>query len=972
MKNNSAKKIISLLILANFFFFNLGIPLNAQESPDLNPLQAEGSAISEAGSQTASTTPDTETEGLDDLIIYIGLPMQDNQTNATSSDPAGQDSVSAFSDSTGEELVAAGPGTDLATSTASSTPADETNSASNQTTGYDSQNSAQTGQSNETNVSNQNNALTINYSQIKAETGSNLADYNTGSGVITTRDANGKGEIINSLNFNNTIIYPQGSDAAQAQNSQTGAYSDNQSSANLNDKLTVKNINGSNTANKLEAFVNSGTNSASFNTNHGIILSGDANLGTNFFTIANTNITGNQKFYADWQNIYGNFTGNVDLGQGAVSPSQLSSLIMQAANRQTGYNSQNEAAIIINDELVIRNQNQGKLSNEISAKVISGRNKSNANTGTGSVVSGDIRSAINVVNFLNTNITASNFWLKSFNVFGSWQGNLILPTLKTNQTAASSSETSVINGQTGFNSTNESSQNASTSVAIENSNDAKIENKINIKTGTGENKTSYNANSGVVKFGQAKAETNQLNAANLNITGKPWWMIVVNKFGSWQGTTIGSPLDMEAKSSANASIFTSAQSGIEVANNSTGAESNNSAGVQINRSTDLENSNESDISNTVNLEAISGENEVQYNTGHGYVETGDIKAATNVINFANSNITAADCLVAVVNVFGDWTGNLIFGNESGSQTNSSGQSDYNNNSSNSTAGAGSQNSSASTASNQTNIQNNNSSQTTNSTGAESSSGQNSASFNTGSGIVTTGQADTSSSIGNQSNANQTAIGQTGDSSSSSTNAATGAASQNNASSTQAGQTDISNNNNSSTENNLYVEKITGSNSSNYNTGNGVVDTDWASAFIQLYNENNENDITLGDLESSLNIPDENNGNQNSPSPTPASDPSPSQNPNQTDTAPSNNPANSSAYNSSSQSSGGSGGGSAMIPPSFKKGDLNQNGKVDDFDLSILISNWGKILKNKSADINGDGQVDDYDFSFLITDWNLSK
>ena len=974
MKKQSIKKIISLLLVLNFLFFNFGAPLNAQEQPiqEENIIKESASSpfqAQEISGETASTAAPADSE---DFILLIDLSAVQNKTNSTSSDLADEILISRLA----QENASSTPAV-------SSTTPSQAESANNQITGYNSENSAQTNESNETNIANQNSALAINYSQIKAETGSNLTDYNTGSGVITTRDANGKGEIINSLNFNNTIIYPGEEANAQARNSQTGALSNNESSVNLNEKLTVKNINSANTLNRLEAFVNSGNNSASFNTNHGIILSGNANLGANFFTIANTNITGNQKFYADWQNIYGNFAGNVDLGRETAVSSRLSSLILQAANKQTGFNSRNQAAIIVNDELVIRNQNEGKLNNEISAQVISGRNKSNANTGTGSVVSGDIRSAINAVNFLNTNITASNFWLKSFNVFGNWQGNLILPKLKAAQTSTSSSEVLDANNQTGYESTNETSQTASTSVAIENFNDAKIENKINIKTGTGENKTSYNANSGVVKFGYAQAETNELNAANLNITGKPWWMIVINKFGSWQGTTIGSPLDMETKSSANTSIFSSAQSGIEAINSSTGAESNNGAGVRINHSTDLQNSNESDISNDIKLEAISGENEVQYNTGHGYVETGNIKAATNVINFANSNITAADCLIAVVNVFGDWTGNLIFGNEDENQAAFNGQSNYDNNSSSSTAGASSQNNASSDNSNQTDIQNNNNSQTINNTGASSSSGQNSASYNTGSGIVTTGQSDTSSSIGNQSNANQTAIGQTGNNSSSTpSNSITGQDSQNNASSAQTDQTDISNDNDSDTQNNLYVEKITGLNSSDYNTGAGVVDTDWASTFLRLYNENNENVLTLGDLRNDLSIPGENeeNQNQNNESATPSPTPAPSQSPEQSgNPSPSNNlssgqSSNSSSYDSSRYSgeSGTGSSGASASPLNFIKGDLNQNGKVDDYDFSILISNWGKRFTNKSADINKDNKVDDYDFSLLIANWNISK
>lgn len=48
-------------------------------------------------------------------------------------------------------------------------------------------------------------------------------------------------------------------------------------------------------------------------------------------------------------------------------------------------------------------------------------------------------------------------------------------------------------------------------------------------------------------------------------------------------------------------------------------------------------------------------------------------------------------------------------------------------------------------------------------------------------------------------------------------------------------------------------------------------------------------------------------------------------------------------------------------------DLNNDSKVNDFDFSILMSNWG-TPKSKEADLNNDGKVNDYDFSILISKW----
>jgi len=53
-------------------------------------------------------------------------------------------------------------------------------------------------------------------------------------------------------------------------------------------------------------------------------------------------------------------------------------------------------------------------------------------------------------------------------------------------------------------------------------------------------------------------------------------------------------------------------------------------------------------------------------------------------------------------------------------------------------------------------------------------------------------------------------------------------------------------------------------------------------------------------------------------------------------------------------------------PSGKVGDLNGDGKVNVFDLSILLSDWG--TNNATADLNHDGTVNILDLSILLSHW----
>ncbi len=51
------------------------------------------------------------------------------------------------------------------------------------------------------------------------------------------------------------------------------------------------------------------------------------------------------------------------------------------------------------------------------------------------------------------------------------------------------------------------------------------------------------------------------------------------------------------------------------------------------------------------------------------------------------------------------------------------------------------------------------------------------------------------------------------------------------------------------------------------------------------------------------------------------------------------------------------------------GDVNGDGKVDEIDFSLLMSQWGQTGSNLSADLNHDGVVDELDFAILMANWS---
>ncbi|MFH1319798.1 MAG: S8 family serine peptidase [Bacteroidota bacterium] len=69
------------------------------------------------------------------------------------------------------------------------------------------------------------------------------------------------------------------------------------------------------------------------------------------------------------------------------------------------------------------------------------------------------------------------------------------------------------------------------------------------------------------------------------------------------------------------------------------------------------------------------------------------------------------------------------------------------------------------------------------------------------------------------------------------------------------------------------------------------------------------------------------------------------------------------------SSSGGGGGGGYTTPVTKKGDANNDSKVDKYDFALMMANWGKTGTN-TCDFNSDGKVDKYDFALLMSNWSL--
>lgn len=161
--------------------------------------------------------------------------------------------------------------------------------------------------------------------------------------------------------------------AMESSNDTTGADSTNTASLKIEKSIDINNSDKTNIENNIDLDLNTGGNSASKNTGNGSVSTGDiaANIDTE-----NT-VTGSKV--------------GID-----NSVENVSTLISE--NRNTGANSENNAKATSTDRIKIVNNNNNKISNDLSLDLSTGNNSADKNTGNGEINTGNIDVGINIIN----------------------------------------------------------------------------------------------------------------------------------------------------------------------------------------------------------------------------------------------------------------------------------------------------------------------------------------------------------------------------------------------------------------------------------------------------------------------------------------------------------------------------------------------------------------------------------------------
>lgn len=258
--------------------------------------------------------------------------------------------------------------------------------------------------------------------------------------------------------------------------------------------------------------------------------------------------------------------------------------------------------------------NYAYLTNDITSLANTGGNTANQSA---IISTGNAYSIVSLLNQVNFTVTNSQIHILTINIFGTLNGNIILPDV------------------------NASTNCSGCGVNLTATNSADLTNNLSSNANTGDNDASGSAS---ITTGDAQNITNDLNFLNTNLIGTNAQVLLINVLGSWIGNFIGWGNLNPQQGGATLAFFNLGPS-------STASGSGNCSSCAGN----LNLNNFATVLNNINSQATSGNNSL---TGNGSIATGNAFSAISLVNFINSNFINSFGFFGFINIFGNWTGDI--------------------------------------------------------------------------------------------------------------------------------------------------------------------------------------------------------------------------------------------------------------------------------------------------------------------------
>ncbi len=462
--------------------------------------------------------------------------------------------------------------------------------------------------------------------------------------------------------------------------------------------LEILNINNLNATTTATSTANTGLNltQTDGDIKNATTTTGDVNVYANVLTVANINLVNSQ--IVEMNDTFNKLAADLYMNQPELSAGERTQDLVSPICSSGNVSCQSITTF------KLTNQNIANIDNDVALNGNTGGNQMNSNGGdikNDSITTGNVNAVVNVLNIVNANAVNSTWTIVTFNVFGGWTGDLIMP-----------SElyfTDVMS--LGANGNSDVSQVEKVILNINNSNDSSISNNVVVQTDTGDNivqavpdarGTSGDVKNVAVNTGASSAVSNVQNVTNLTVYNSEWFLGLINIMGNWSGHiyslpssvtlnyeptgfTFVSSSDPALQSQLMSQLQTPVDSPTSTPADTAPADSQNQQNITAPTSTDpgsssdgggasasstdittvdINNSNQATINNNITVNATTGQNGITSAGGdikYDSITTGNATALANVLNFANANLVNSDLYVGLVNIYGDWQGNIVFG-----------------------------------------------------------------------------------------------------------------------------------------------------------------------------------------------------------------------------------------------------------------------------------------------------------------------
>lgn len=299
------------------------------------------------------------------------------------------------------------------------------------------------------------------------------------------------------------------------------------------------------------------------------------------------------------------------------------------------FSGQPTSCLTCGGDLTVTTGNTASLTNNVMVTASTGGNTASTTDGTAAITTGNAYASGNAVNLVNTNIIRSNYLLVGINNFGSLAGDITLP--NADFFKALLARNSGLSGAATVNATNT----------------AVVANGTSALAGTGENGAL--GDGATVGSGTALAGATTVNQVNSSMIGGANIFFLFRIWGEWTGAVHGLPEGMQWRETPY---------GIEFVNDAgvaTGTNSLTSECTTCSNALSVTSANTANVTNNVSVFALTGDNYAASGSGAAAIQTGDAYASANTVNVINTNIIGTNWILAIFNIFGNFSGNIAFG-----------------------------------------------------------------------------------------------------------------------------------------------------------------------------------------------------------------------------------------------------------------------------------------------------------------------